>query len=189
MFLRRVSLRMNQNCWRKCDAVLRNPRGNRIFVRLSSERASKSSSFWSSAPALAAICSSESLILTRTCVRWVDLHAARIMNCDERNASTYLSSSRRTVSLAPPSNRTLSGTTIAARPCCFRIVKTWWRKLSYDAGAARTCSWSPTNFKRRHRRRIVASLAAPHNRRDVHASGSSRACRDSERRNATARAR
>src|SRR5205814_6735926 len=39
-------------------------------------------------------------------------------------------SSRRTVSPAPPSKRTLSGTTIAARPCCFRIVKTCWRKLS-----------------------------------------------------------
>src|SRR5205823_15021157 len=31
---------------------------------------------------------------------------------------------------APPSKRTLSGTTIAARPCCLRIVKTCWRKLS-----------------------------------------------------------
>src|SRR5207247_3876333 len=29
-----------------------------------------------------------------------------------------------------PSKRTLSGTTIAARPCCFRMVKTCWRKLS-----------------------------------------------------------
>src|SRR5437016_2013251 len=37
---------------------------------------------------------------------------------------------RRTVSPAPPSNNTLSGTTMAARPCCFRMVKTCWRKLS-----------------------------------------------------------
>src|SRR3984893_18319701 len=41
-----------------------------------------------------------------------------------------LRSSRRTVSPAPPSKRTLSGTTIAARPCCFRMVRTCWRKLS-----------------------------------------------------------
>src|SRR5262245_58855080 len=44
--------------------------------------------------------------------------------------SACLSSSRRTVSPAPPSNNTLSGTTMAARPCCFRIVKTCCRKLS-----------------------------------------------------------
>src|SRR5437764_14525260 len=44
--------------------------------------------------------------------------------------SACLRSSRLTVSPAPPSKRTLSGTTIAARPCCFRIVKTCWRKLS-----------------------------------------------------------
>src|SRR5206468_341522 len=44
--------------------------------------------------------------------------------------SACLSSSRRTVSPAPPSKRTLSGTTIAAWPCCFRMVKTCWRKLS-----------------------------------------------------------
>src|SRR5438128_4857408 len=44
--------------------------------------------------------------------------------------SACLSSSRLTVSPAPPSKRTLSGTTMAARPCCFRMVKTCWRKLS-----------------------------------------------------------
>src|ERR1017187_5821795 len=44
--------------------------------------------------------------------------------------SACLSNSRRTVSPAPPSNSTLSGTTTAARPCCLRIVNTCWRKLS-----------------------------------------------------------
>ena len=34
------------------------------------------------------------------------------------------------VSPAPPSNSTLSGSTTAARPCCLRIVKMCWRKLS-----------------------------------------------------------
>ena len=31
---------------------------------------------------------------------------------------------------APPSNKTLSGTTMAARPFCFSRVLTCWRKLS-----------------------------------------------------------
>src|SRR3990172_10274646 len=35
-----------------------------------------------------------------------------------------------TVSPAPPSNRTLSGTTTAARPFCFKRVFTCWMKLS-----------------------------------------------------------
>src|SRR5216117_1324515 len=34
------------------------------------------------------------------------------------------------VSPAPPSNSTLSGNTTAARPCCLRMVKMCWRKLS-----------------------------------------------------------
>src|SRR5258706_13523754 len=34
------------------------------------------------------------------------------------------------VSPAPPSKSTLSGTTTAARPCCFKMVKMCWRKLS-----------------------------------------------------------
>src|SRR5438046_3600773 len=50
--------------------------------------------------------------------------------CSSDLTSACLSNSRRTVSPAPPSKRTLSGTTIAARPCCFRVVKTCWRKLS-----------------------------------------------------------
>ena len=102
MFLRKVSLRMNQNCWRKCGAVLRNPRGNRIFVRLSPELASKSSSFWSSTPALAPICSTESLILTRTYVRWIDLHAARINDLRRANCIDLFEQLAATVSPAPP---------------------------------------------------------------------------------------
>src|ERR1035437_6116787 len=34
------------------------------------------------------------------------------------------------VSPAPPSKSTLSGNTTAARPCCLRMVKMGWRKLS-----------------------------------------------------------
>src|SRR6266542_2067596 len=37
---------------------------------------------------------------------------------------------RRTVSPAPPSKRTLSGTTTAARPLILRMVLTCWTKLS-----------------------------------------------------------
>jgi hypothetical protein len=33
----------------------------------------------------------------------------------------------------------------AARPCCFKMVKTYWSKLNCNAGAARTCSCSPRN--------------------------------------------
>ena len=40
------------------------------------------------------------------------------------------SSSRRTVSPAPPSKSTLSGTTTAARPLIFRMRLTCWTKLS-----------------------------------------------------------
>src|SRR5712691_8809010 len=44
--------------------------------------------------------------------------------------SACFRSSRRIVSPAPPSNSTLSGSTTAARPCCFRIVKMCCRKFS-----------------------------------------------------------
>ena len=44
--------------------------------------------------------------------------------------SACLSNSRRMVSPAPPSKSTLSGSTTAARPCCLRMVKMCWRKLS-----------------------------------------------------------
>src|SRR4051812_28019416 len=44
--------------------------------------------------------------------------------------SACLSRARRTVAPAPPANRTLSGNTTAARPCCLRMVKMCWRKLS-----------------------------------------------------------
>jgi hypothetical protein len=52
----------------------------------------------------------------------------------------------------------LSGNTTAARPCCLRMVKMCWKKLSCNPGAARTCSCSPRNpggfpracFLRRH---------------------------------------
>ncbi len=44
--------------------------------------------------------------------------------------SHELSSARRMVSPAPPSNSTLSGATTAARPCIFNMVRTWCTKLS-----------------------------------------------------------
>ena len=80
--------------------------------------------------------------------------------------SACLSSSRLTVSPAPPSKRTLSGTTIAARPCPPADGLVLWRaerKLSCNARAvedspwrASTCSCSPRN--RRDARRTIVSL-------------------------------
>src|SRR5512135_1929519 len=44
------------------------------------------------------------------------------------------SSLRRTVSPAPPSNSTLSGTTTAARPCTLSSDLTCWTKLLEEGG-------------------------------------------------------
>src|SRR3990172_21934 len=46
-----------------------------------------------------------------------------------------------TVSPAPPSNRTLSGTTTAARPFCFKRVFTCWIKLSCLLDVVAQKSW------------------------------------------------